>query len=129
MLPKQCDVTSGDWHFYALVVSSNGAGDVGFESVQFYQNGEFLSEICSLGPYSTTINTGSSSPMTIGAYFNASIRFFDGSLDDLGVWDRAQIDAAGIWSRVLSTKKSLLPIRNNGAQMKQLATYNVERHS
>ena len=89
VMTKQCDVTSGDWHFYALVVSSNGAGDVGFESVQFYQNGELLSEICSLGPYSTTINTGSSSPMTIGAYFNASIRFFDGSLDDLGVWDRA----------------------------------------
>ena len=89
VMTKQCDVTSGDWHFYALVVSSNGAGDVGFESVQFYQNGELLNEICSLGPYSTTINTGSSYPMTIGAYFNASIRFFDGSLDDLGVWDRA----------------------------------------
>ena len=89
VMTKQCDVTSGAWHFYALVVSSNGAGDVGFESVQFYQNGELLSEICSLGPYSTTINTGSSSPMTIGSYFNASIRFFDGSLDDLGVWDRA----------------------------------------
>ena len=89
VMTKQCDVTSGDWHFYALVVSSDGAGDVGFESVQFYQNGELLSEICSLGPYSTTINTGSSSPMIIGAYFNASIRFFDGSLDDLGVWDRA----------------------------------------
>ena len=89
VMTKQCDVTSGDWHFYALVVSSDGAGDVGFESVQFYQNGELLSEICSLGPYSTTINTGNSSPMVIGAYFNASIRFFDGSLDDLGVWDRA----------------------------------------
>jgi hypothetical protein len=81
-----CNSNNDSWNHF-LVVFDNTLGS-NFNAVKFYFNGIQISNICQLGQL-TTINSSSSNAAVIGAYWNHINRFFNGRLDDIGIWNRA----------------------------------------
>ncbi len=80
-------VPMGQWNHYVVVLNSiNGTT---LNDVNIYQNGAQLTNLCSSANLSTQINTLLQYSMTFGRYHAQAIDFLNGSLDDIGIWNRA----------------------------------------
>jgi len=83
----------GNWHHMVIVFDS--AQNQNIEDIKYYLDGVLINQLC--GNVNTTgsvINTGSSEPLTFGRYCDLQSTqnngyLFYGSLDDIGIWNRA----------------------------------------
>jgi hypothetical protein len=82
---KAATTVDNVWHYYTVVYNSSLGNNL--SNIVYYQDANLLATYCSQG--NQTINTGLTNLPTIGSYFNHSIRFFQGQLDDIGIWNRA----------------------------------------
>jgi hypothetical protein len=78
--------SDNSWKHYTLVYDNSLGND--FNAVKYYSNGQLLSVNCQQGEL-TPINSSTNNPTTLGAYWNHLIRFFNGSLDDIAIYNRA----------------------------------------
>jgi len=83
---SNCNTNNNIWNHYT-VVFDNSIG-TNFNAVKFYQNGTLLSTTCQIGQL-TNIYTVNANNAVIGAYWNSLLRFFNGKLDDIAIWNRA----------------------------------------
>lgn len=75
-----------NWNFYTIVVP---VGATIQSDVKLYKNGALLNNFSYFNP-STQINTIGTSPFQIGRlFYNLTINYFKGNIDDIGIWDRA----------------------------------------
>lgn len=83
-------ITDDNWHHIALVY--NNSGNQQLNSVDFYVDALLVSsQACSVGNGTQILNTGGQTPIVIGndSNFPNPIRWFEGSLDDYYLYDRA----------------------------------------
>ena len=79
--------TNGQWNHY-VVVFDNSIGST-ISSIKVYQNGSLLSTVCASTTNNGIINTVGSNPIYVGRYHGLSKDFLNGSVDDIGIWNRA----------------------------------------
>ena len=79
------DSLDNNWHFMAAVYDSS-YGD--FHDVKIYIDGAFKTT-ATVVYGGSIVNTDTLSRLLIGAGHYACQRFFNGKIDDIGVWDRA----------------------------------------
>jgi hypothetical protein len=79
-------VADGIWHHYAYVVPDKVNASIG--DVELYQDGVFLDNVCA-SAHSTVINTTSGYAIDIGRYTSDQTQYFNGTIDDVRVYDRA----------------------------------------
>jgi hypothetical protein len=72
------------WHMYAWVVNSGN----GISDVSLYRDGVLLSSNCAAVGGSPAINTGAGVNISMG-YNPYEANYFNGSLDEIGIWSRA----------------------------------------
>jgi hypothetical protein len=76
------------WHHYALVLDTSVGDEI--NQVLIYADGILLTTIsCGALNQNANVNTVDVNPICIGKAAANSIRFFDGNLDDIGIWNRA----------------------------------------
>ena len=94
---KSAVVNDDDWNFYSIVYDNTNGSN--FNSVVYYKNSIEIMSACSPGT-STPINTSNDNPIVLGAYWNHLSRFFQGKLDDIGIWNRAltQQEITGLYN-------------------------------
>lgn len=83
-------ISHNTWDFFTVVYdNSTGTNSL---SVKIYKNGVLSSSYCDENP-TASINTDSQNPITFGCYhwlnYTGNKQFFSGSLDDIGMWNRA----------------------------------------
>jgi hypothetical protein len=85
------------WDFYAVVYDSTLGNNTTI--VNIYKNGISLVTVCSSVNISTT-NITSLIPITFGRYHATAQTFYNGELDDIGMWHRAltQIEITDLYN-------------------------------
>jgi hypothetical protein len=83
---KSATTSDNSWRFFTIVFD-NSLGN-NFNAVLYYSNSILLTSTCQVGAL-TTINSNNMNPIVFGAYWNHLIRFFQGSIDDICIWNRA----------------------------------------
>lgn len=83
---RTSDPVTTDWHFFAAVVEPS-LGD--FYTIKLYVDGVYRSTSTTSFSGGSSVVTGAFSNFDIGAGHYSCKRFFDGKIDDIGVWDRA----------------------------------------
>jgi hypothetical protein len=79
-------ILDNQWHHCIIIFDSDFSNTI--DDIVLYIDGVMQSSItCSALNNSASINTMSLNPYTIGKDFSAA-RFFEGSIDDIGIWDR-----------------------------------------
>lgn len=77
---------NNNWNHFVLVFD-NSLG-INITNVKLYENGVLLSNICTT--YGNgDIDTGNLYPLTIGKYHAVNLHYFNGNIDDIGLWNRA----------------------------------------
>ena len=79
--------TNGQWNHYVVVFDNSI--DSTISSIKVYQNGSLLSTVCASTSNNGIINTVGSNPIYVGRYHGLSKDFLNGSVDDIGIWNRA----------------------------------------
>lgn len=81
-----CPSPSNDnnWHHY--VYQYNGIGDI--TNVEVYQDGVLLTNVTSSHNPNAPVNTSSNWSVNFGRIPYTIPHYFNGSLDDIGIWDR-----------------------------------------
>ncbi len=81
------DTLNNDWHFFAAVYDPS-FGD--FTTIKLYIDGEYKATHTGIYGSTTAVITDTTERFCIGAgHYAACRRFFYGSIDDIGVWNRA----------------------------------------
>jgi len=88
-------ITSNEWHSFAAVCDAEG------DKLYLYCDGK-TTQSANFAFDSYCVDTG---VLTVGQQYNSSTRRFDGSIDELGVWNRAL------------TAAEIEVLRNNGIAM------------
>jgi len=80
------EILDNAWHHIAMVYAEGG-----LSGVQLWLDGSLLPEpTCTQGSFSSSLNTSNQFGLTIGRRnYDAYPGFFGGSIDDLGIWNRA----------------------------------------
>ena len=110
-------VADGKWHHYTFVIPD--MVDAALSDVRLYQDGILLTDVCGSDTLGRIIDTGSI-PIEIGRFFDEPWYYFDGSIDEVMIFDSAlsagQIEAmyeAGLAGHEL-TIAPLFADPNNG---------------
>ena len=78
-------VLNNNWNHFVVVFNNTQGSSI--SNISIYQNGILLSNICySYG--AGNLNTGNTFPLTIGKYHSINSHYFNGKLDDIGIWNR-----------------------------------------
>ncbi len=80
------DSLDNNWHFFAAVYEPSFGG---FQNIKIYQDGAYLSTLTAVYGGTTSVITDTLSKFEIGAGHYDCRRFFDGKIDDIGIWNRA----------------------------------------
>ncbi|MGE0171365.1 MAG: cadherin-like beta sandwich domain-containing protein [Oligoflexales bacterium] len=75
----------GLWHHWAIVVPASGSPTL--NDLLFYFDGELLTS--AFNSSTTAINTGTVAKLYIGKMLGSGTNYFQGSLDDIAIWDKA----------------------------------------
>jgi len=78
------DVRDGQWHHVAAVLVDDGSPDV--SEVLLYVNGA-LETVAASNPQA--VNTVASENVTLGVFLQTSSRYFNGTMDDVRIYNRA----------------------------------------
>jgi hypothetical protein len=79
------NLTDGNWHNVVFVYNNTVSANI--LGVSIYVDGTLLLSSSCQNPISVNVNT-LSTPLNFGRY-QAGALYFNGSLDDIGIWDRA----------------------------------------
>jgi hypothetical protein len=111
-------ITNGQWNFYTFVMQTGEA----VNQVKLYQNGVLLTTISTAFHSTTLLNTQALMNVQFG---KGGAQFYNGSLDDIGIWDRAltQAEINGLYV-ACSPAPTVSPMVVNG-QLGGTATFNL----
>jgi uncharacterized protein YjdB len=79
------DSVDNNWHFFVATYDPSFGSNFG--SIKIYVDGAFKSTTAYNG--STAVNTGNLSNLLIGKGHYSCPRYFNGKIDDIGIWNRA----------------------------------------
>ena len=84
---QDVDSVNNDWHFFAATYDT--AMGLNFDSIKIYVDGAFVTTttVAYSGP--SDVNTGDTTTFQIGVGHYECPRYFNGKIDDIGVWNRA----------------------------------------
>ena len=87
---KATTVNNDTWNYFTIVFNSSNGNN--FNSVSYYKNSVLLASTCQIGTL-TAVNTVNNFPIVLGAYWDHINRFFQGKLDDIGIYNRVLTQA------------------------------------
>ena len=108
--------TNGQWNHYVVVFDNSIGNTIG--SIKVYQNGLLLSTVCASSG-NGIINTIGSNPIYVGRYHALSKDFLDGTVDDIGIWNRALTQ-----SEITSLYESVIPVTATASSVSNVSCFN-----
>lgn len=117
----------GEWVHVALVIDTQATvGEGADQSFQFFVNGLPVSTVADPGAFAAAVDTNRD--VFVGANFSNGARHFNGSLDELRMYDVA-LSAGEVWALYLSQLRDRGGEISASAGASQIAVHRVTLHS